>query len=268
MKTAQMILLSVAASLATAGAQVIPIGGAQTFTENFNTLGSADVPWVDGTTVPGWYAGMNSNTTADGNLTASDGSNGALTGLLNAGLSGDPDRALASKATSTGGFANIAYGVLFQNTSAIALSISNISYTGELWRTNTTAANLEQWHTFYKISPTLFTDTEPGGSSATPNAGTFTALPALNWTSPAGLPGTTQLNGNDPANQGPALSANPGLTLNPGEYFMFRWVDTNIGGTDGHQGIDNISITFIPEPSSTLLLLAGAMGLGLIRTRR
>jgi autotransporter-associated beta strand protein len=231
------------ALIAVAPAQIaISVSG--TYEQNFDSLGPATVPWSDGFTLPGWYAGINSNATADGNLTISDGSNGALTGLLNLGTASAADRALGSKVTGTGSFANIAFGVLFQNTSGLTLDITNITYTGELWRTNSGGV-AEQWVTFYKVSPSLFTDTEPGGSSATASAGTFNALTNYNWSSPTNTPNGTQLDGNLAANRRTiGATLDPNLVIAPGNYFMFRWVDPNLANTDGHQGIDDFSITF------------------------
>jgi fibronectin-binding autotransporter adhesin len=225
--------------------QAIAIGGAGSYTENFDILGTANVAWVDGVTVPGWHAGINANATADGNAQAADGTV-VFSGLLNLGLSGDGDRAIGSKATSTNGFANIGIGVLFQNTSGAALTISNLSFAGELWRTNTTAGNTEQSFAFFKTSNALFTDVEPGGSAATANTGSFTPLPGLNWNAPVNAPASTALNGNLAANRLVRTVTNTGIVVNPGDFVMIRWIDTNIGGTDGYQGIDDFSITFAP----------------------
>ncbi len=244
-------LLAIFSTALPAAAQ-ITITGTTTYTQNFDNLGVATIPWVDNSTIPGWFAGMNSNSTADGSITISDGTNAALTGLLNLGAASALDRALGSKATGTGGFANIAFGVLFQNTSGKTLDITNISYAGELWRSNDTAAGLaEQWATFTKTSATTFNDLEPGASAATANVGSFTAAPAaLNWSSPttANLPIAAAKDGNLTPDNRTLLSADPNLLLKAGEFFMFRWVDTNLGGSDGHQGIDDFSISFTAIP--------------------
>ena len=247
-----------------ADAQFISLTGATTYMQDFDlSLGTGTAAWVDGTTIPGWHAGINANATADGNVQESDGSV-ALSGLLNLGTTTAADRALGSKVTSTNAFANAAYGVLFKNDSAFTLDITNIAYVGELWRTNTTATTglAEVWTTFTKISPTLFTDVEPGGSAATANVGTFTAAPAaLNWSSPTILPPGSQLNGNDPATLAARRrSADPNLRLAPGEFFMFRWVDSNLGGTDGHQGIDDFSISFLSLPNDLVYNLGHSVG--------
>ena len=237
-------LVAAALTVPQAAAQFISLTGATTYTQNFDlALGTVTAAWVDNTTIPGWHAGINANATADGNLQATNGA-AALNGQLNLGTTGAPDRTLGSKATSGGANANIAFGVLFKNDSAFTLDITNISYVGELWRTNDTAAGLaEVWTTFTKISPTVFTDVEPGGNSATANVGSFTSFPALNWSSPTNLPAGSQLDGNLAANRA-ARSGDPNLLLAPGEFFMFRWVDTNLPGVDGFQGIDDFSIHF------------------------
>ena len=257
-KSSRRILTAGAAALLAALATDTPaqgqivVTGSTTYTQNFDSLGTTTIPWVDNTTIPGWFVGMNANATADGNLTISDGTNSALTGLLNLGAASAADRALGSKATGTGGFANIAFGVLFQNTSGRTLDITNISFAGELWRSNDTAGGLaEQWVTFTKTSATTFNDVEPGASAPTANVGTFTAAPAaLNWNSPttANTPVATAKDGNLTPDNRTLLSADPNLLLKAGEFFMFRWVDTNLGGSDGHQGIDDFSISFTAIP--------------------
>lgn len=241
--------LAIAAVLFLAGAGLgsaaIPVTGPFTYTQNFDALGTATVPWADDSTVPGWLAGINANNTPDGTLQATDGTGAsALAGLLNVGKAGAGERALGSRPTATGNFANIAFGVVFRNTSAKPLVVTNITYTGELWRTNATAGGLpEQWFTFYKTSSTPITDVEPGGSADAASNGTFTAFPAGNWSSPTNLPASAALDGNAAANK-QTMSGSPNVRVNPGEYFMVRWVDTNRGGTDGYQAIDNVSITF------------------------
>jgi len=260
-------LAALFASSVCAGAATL-VSGPSTYTQDFNAVGAATTPWADDATVPGWFAGINANNTPDGPLQATDGNDAtALSGLLNLGSAGAPERALGSKSTGVGNFANIAYGALFQNVSAQRLIVTSVSYTGELWRTNSTAepGTAEQWFTSYKTSPVPITDTEPGPSSATPEPGTFIAAPDFNWSSPTNTPPATALDGNDPANR-VAISGTLNAVVEAGEYFMFRWVDTNLAGTDGYQGIDEVSITFVPEPGSLSLALAG--GLVLLRRRR
>jgi hypothetical protein len=244
-------------------AEAISVPGPFTYVQNFDGLGTATVPWSDDSTIPGWFAGINANNTPTGNLQPTNGNDAVpLVGLLNLGSTGSGDRALGSKATSAGNFANIAFGVVFQNTSSQPLLVTNITYTGELWRTNTTPGGLpEQWFVFYKTSSSPITDVEPGPSADAPNTGTFTAIPALNWSSPTNVPEGSALDGNAAANRS-TMTANPNVTINPGDYFMVRWVDTNRAGTDGYQGIDNVSITFNVSTGTNLANLSTRLKVG------
>lgn len=244
--TISLALLALAfVASSTRATEAISLTGPTTYVQNFDGLGTVTSAWADDSTIPGWFAGINANNTPDGNLQATNGTDAVpLNGLLNLGSAGSADRALGSKATSNGGFANIAYGVVFQNNSAQPLIISSISYTGELWRTNTTPGGLpEQWFVFYKTSSAPIDDVEPGITADAPETGTFTAIPALTWNSPTNVPEGAALDGNAAANRS-TLTNNPNITVNPGQYCMIRWVDTNRGGTDGYQGIDNVSINF------------------------
>jgi hypothetical protein len=241
-----------ASTMLASGAISVP--GPLTYVQTFDGLSSATTAWFDDSTIPGWFAGINANNTPDGNLQATNGSDAApLSGLLNLGSTGAADRAVGSKATSASNFANIAFGVVFQNTSSQPLIVTNITYTGELWRTNTTTGGLpEQWFVFYKTSSSPITDTEPGASSDSANTGSFTPIPALSWSSPTNQPEASALDGNAAANRS-TLSANPNVSVKPGDYFMVRWVDTNRAGTDGYQGIDNVSINFGSATTGTSL---------------
>jgi|GEM_PF-2531703 len=253
------VALSALALLAspTLASEAIAVPGPFTYVQTFDGLGTATTPWVDDSTIPGWIAGINANNTPDGNLQATNGIDAVpLSGLLNLGSAGAADRSLGSKATSAGNLANIAFGVVFQNTSAQPMIVTNITYTGELWRTNATAGGLpEQWFVFYKKSPSLISDVEPGTNADSADPGSFTLVPALNWSSPTNQPEASALDGNAAANRS-TLSANPNVNVGPGEYFMVRWVDTNRPGTDGYQGIDNVSITFSATTGTNLANLS------------
>ena len=254
-KPARRILTASAAALLTALAAIpsarsqVVLTGSTTYTQNFDSLGTTTIsPWVDNSTILGWYAGINATTpaTADGDLTVSDGSVNTLTGLLNLGTTGGADRALGSK--STGVIANIAYGVLFQNTSSRTLDVTNVGYAGELWLPNGTSGIPELWFTYAKSATAAITDPEPGANNATPAAGTFTAVPSLNWSSPASANTgviTSGSNGNAAANRAVIFgAADPNVQIAPGQFFMFKWTDNNTATADGYQAIDDFSIGF------------------------
>jgi len=236
---------------------VIDVPNPTTYTQNFDSLGTTTKLWIDDSTIPGWIAGINANNTPDGNLQATNGADAVpLIGLLNLGTTGAGERALGSKPTSVGNSANIAFGVVFRNTSSQVLLVTDITYTGELWRTNATAGGLpEQWFVFTKTSSSPITDVEPGTNADAPNTGSFTPFPAANWNAPTTLPAASALDGNAAANR-QTVGGNPNVQINPGDYFMVRWVDTNRPQTDGYQAIDNVSITFSPVIGTNLANLS------------
>jgi hypothetical protein len=228
-----------------------------TYTQNFDSLGTASVPWTNDSTLAGWYAQINNGTTATGSAQAADGTV-VLSGLLNLGTAGSGDRALGSKATGTGNFANIACAVSFQNNGAKPVALSQLQYTGELWRTNTGTGDPlvpvdEEFAVFYQVSNAPVTNILSGGSSGTaaPGAG-FAALGVgANWIGPVNTPladvsgPTGSLNGNDPANRTTITFSPSSVTLLPGQYLMIKWTDANESGTDGFQGIDDLTATFV-----------------------
>lgn len=226
----------------------ISVPGNFTYTQDFNSLGTASIAFVNDSTIPGWYAQINNGTTANGNAQASDGS-AALSGILNLGIVADVDRSLGSKATSTGGFANISYAASFQNTGTKPVRLSSLKYNGELWRSNSgTAGVAETYALFYQVSSTPVTNILSGGSAATAAAGTgFTALgAAAAWASTFNLPAAAQVN---PAESIPvnydAAADGKNIVILPGQYLTIKWTDPNIANTDGHQGIDDVEVTFV-----------------------
>jgi len=225
-----------------------------TYTQNFDSLGTASAAWTNDSTIPGWYAQIFDGGTATGSAQADDGNNGALVGLLNLGATGAADRALGSKATGTNNFANIAYAVSFQNNGTKPVALSQLQYTGELWRTNAgtgtpVVAVPEDYTLFYRVSSTPVTNIRSGTSTANPVAvpgDGFSLLGAgANWVSPVNSPLNTALNGEDPANRAVVAFSPSGITLLPGQYLMLKWTDANEAGGDGYQGLDDVTVTFV-----------------------
>src|SRR5688500_16317973 len=180
------LMAALAALPAAALAAPVPIAGTMNYVQNFDSLGSASAAWTNDSTIPGWYAQINNGTTATGNAQAANGGT-VLSGLLNLGATGAADRALGSKATGTNGLSNIAYGVLFQNTSAKPVAFARVSYVGEMWRTNSgTETPLtpvdEEYSVFYQVSNTAITNILSGTGDANAAAGGgFTAMPGAGW---------------------------------------------------------------------------------------
>lgn len=213
------------------------------YSQTFDSLGTASPAWVNDSTIPGWHAQINNGTTATGNAQAADGIT-VLSGLLNCGSSGAADRALGSKATGTGNFANISYAVVFQNNGTKPITLKRLQYHAEYWRGNSVASTGEKYATFYGVSAAPLASIASGTSSATPAAGAgFTAMPAganttLSDPSTAGLDGNAIFNAVD-FSTGGALPA-----VLPGQYFTLKWTDANEANTDGFQAIDEVQVEF------------------------
>jgi hypothetical protein len=249
MKSKSLLLAALAALPCTVSAAPIAVTGTTTHTENFDSLGILSPAWADDTTLAAWYVQINNGVTLPATAQATDGNDATpLNGLLNCGTLDATDRALGSKATGTGNFANIAYAVSFHNTSTNPIQFSGLTYTGECWRTNSTAAGLAETYTvYYQISAAPVTDIISGGNAAAAAAGAgFTALgTTANWASPVLTPVATAMDGNLPANRA-TVTFTPAteILLQPGQYLMIKWTDTNLGGTDGYQAIDDVSVSF------------------------
>jgi hypothetical protein len=227
----------------------VPVTGTMTYSQDFDSLGTASPPWTDNATIPGWYVQINNGTTPPGSARAADG-NTVLSGLLNCGSAGAPDRALGSKATGTGNLANISYAVSFQNTSTNPLQWTGLHYSGECWLTNSTTGNgtAESFTTFYQVSPAAVTSILSGSGSNVAAAGAgFTALGTSgNWTSPVLLPAATAVDGNADGNHAPVSHTPPdAVIVQPGHFLTIKWTDTNLGNTDGFQAIDDVTVEFL-----------------------
>jgi uncharacterized protein len=268
-----VLSLAVVGSL-TIQAQVLLSGGL-TYSQNFDSLSNAPAgttyTWVDNAVLPGWYASRayNSGTTsafgpyAYPSYRVGDGSanNGWIWSF---GTAGATDRALGSIGSGTP--KTNAFGVLIQNDTASAVDNVLISYTGEQWRNGgNTAAQALAFS--YKIFPAFAAplDVVPAGING------WTAFSALDFISP--ITGSTAgaLDGNLTANRLVFSSILlTGVTLNPGDGILLRWVDIDDSGNDHGFGVDDFSASFsvVPEPSTLALSALAGLGLVLLRRRR
>ncbi len=245
--TGFLTAVAIMAALVTpAAAAPIPVTGTMTYTQDFDSLGPGPVPWTDDSTLPGWYAQMNNGLTASGTLQPGNGTNGNLNGLLNLGAPGSADRALGSKATGTSNMANIAFAVQFRNMTGKTIAFTRLAFTGELWRTNSSAGTAERFYTSYATSPTRIYHIISGPSAPDPvyGEGFYANGSTEDWTGPVTSPASTPLDGNAAANRAVITYEPQWFFIAPGHYFMIKWTDTNPAGTDGHQGLDDISVSF------------------------
>lgn len=244
------------------------------YTENFDGMGAS------GTSLPaGWSAGYlgaesSSNRLAfapyAGNglsltnmpILVSNGSaypNPNVGRVMNLGLTGDTDRALGGY-PRTGPSGDHVFQVAVVNTTGAPLSDVTIAYAGEQWNQaqGTSSSGPEMLRVL---------------ASSTSATNGFTYYSSLDFTAPhqgAAAANPTALNGNSPANR-QVVTANITLpsAVPDGGTFYVRWHDWNDNGTSDHfLAIDDIRITGgVPEPSS-LALLAGGLGLTILRRQR
>jgi len=239
-----LLVVPVAVIAGSGGA--VPVNGTMVYVQDFDSLGTAPVLWADDVTLPGWYAQINNGDTPSGVLQVSDGTQ-SFNGLLNLGTAGHAERALGSRAASAGNNANIAFGVQFVNTGDAPLKVARFTYTGELWRSNSSSGGrAETWTVYHFNSPTIITDLDSGANSPNPSGGDFftSLFPIADWTSPNNLPRETAMNGNAAANR-LVISVEPNLPwIYPGRHLAFKWTDTNLAGNDGYQGLDDVTVEF------------------------
>ena len=203
-------------------------------TQNFNSLPtSGSITWVDNSTIASWYAQRTGTGTS---LVADNG--GSNTGnLFNYGTTAATDRAIGSLGSGNAAAGSFAWGVQLQNNSGAAITTIQVSFTGEQWRNSAAAAQTAAF--YYKISGSAITALNPNAN------GTWTAVPALNFTSPITGGTAGALDGNLAANRTTISNiAIPSLSLAAGEYIMLKWDDPDQAGSDHGLSIDDVTIAW------------------------
>lgn len=220
------------------------------YTQNFNSLGSNDVAWVNNNTLQGWYSVFSTNGagTIVTPLLDSDDGNGSSAFARNYGQNGSLDRALGSLNGIAGPFDfDMFYGARFTNTTPFNIDNISISYTGEQWRQGNAMPQTLRF--FYRLD---------GGTNFLANNTGWTSLNLLDFVSPK-TGASTALNGNALSNK-QTVSANSAIFPNPiiiapNQEFWIRWAH-NDSIVPGHGlAIDDVSITFntntpfVPNPN-------------------
>ena len=260
-----------------ASAQVVVTAGS-TYNQDFNSpafttevadAGSGVAAWsfTNNSTYLGWMRQVSGggNTDRQDKDFIGEGINGATVRFGNVGNGGSyseptTDRTLMSLVRDA---TEVSFGVVFRVSGADVTGV-NVAYTGEQWFRAVDASTLDfQYKVLSSFDGSTFKiNDETGWTDA--NALAFTSLKT----------GTAQLiNGNySGAEFGPnstGLSATINLAASDGQYIAFRWrqFDRFSAPQESGLGVDDLSITFVPEPS-TYALLAGLATLGLVMVRR
>jgi len=241
-----------ALSVATHAAPV-SITASGTYTQDFNGLISTGTgTWTDDSTIAAWYA----QRTGTGTSIAAD--TGSLNGgnLYSFGSTSSSDRALGSLGSSNAAAGQFAWGMQFQNTSASTVTIGTVSYTGEEWRKggNTTASVVTFW---YKVSSSAITSLNPSTEATDDTTTGWTAVTALNFSSPVNTSTGAALDGNATANK-VAISANANISVPAGSYVMLRWKHPRPASGSSHGlAIDDVSVAYTVPTGGTGPTISG-----------
>lgn len=224
------------------------------YSQNFDTLATSGManPWVNDSTLNGWYATQQSGTLSTYRADAGSSNTGAL---YSYGTGTNSERALGS--VSSGTPQTIYYGVRFVNDTGDIVTNLTVSYVGEQWRNggNTTQQQLDF---SYQV----------GIAMTSLTVGTWTDVDNLDFVGPIATATASALNGNDPLNQA-SLSHTFVVNIPVGHEIMLRWVDINDAGNDHGLAIDDLAVTVaagggdIPPTVASTVPTNGATGVAL-----
>jgi hypothetical protein len=264
MKKHAMLAIVTVAGLAMGANAAISYTGT-TYTQNFDSLlntGTANA-WAQDSTVPGWVARRAAGGPDYATYRADNGASNAGA-IYSYGATGGTERAFGS--VESAGTGTTTFAVILQNTTANVLNAFDLSFVGEQWRmagsSAATTPSLAQTLVFDYKTVVAFALTEVDVAATG-----YTALPALNFTTPQFGPTTAvALDGNLPANQANLSATGVAITWNPGEFLILRWTDLNDVNNDHALAIDNVTFNAVPAPGAMALL--GIAGLVAGRRKR
>jgi len=219
-------------SQASISSQILYSGGA--YTENFDGLAASgsSLSWVDGVTVPGWYA--NRAVYAAGTGSSATGN------LYSYGVAGSGERALGSLATS--GVNPVQFGVRLRNETGATISSVGIAYVGEQWRVGGSSAVNNTLTFAYKLG--AGTLTEDG----------FLDVPELAFDSLSDSGAAGALNGNADANRLAVTGLLNALDWAAGTELWIRWTDVDNTSSDHGLAVDDFVLEMqasaVPEPGA------------------
>ncbi len=247
--------IALLASATNSKAQILYGTSGSTYTENFSSglPATGNVDWDDNSTFAGFYAYQSATSAAPEEYRKTSSGDSTLANLFQWRPASSTDGALGTKPNDSTG--TIATGVRFTNTTGLTLTQFSLGYTGEQWFSSNANQN-NQLVVAYQL-----------GSPANLLDGTWTTIPALQFSSIFNDGTVRNLDGSLPANQtvlSPVTVS--GFSWANGTDLYIRWFDANSAGADQGLAIDDVNFTAVPEPSTYALLIAG--GIILIAFRR
>ncbi len=244
--------------------QVLLTGTNPSVTQAFDALPApptVNAPFTDNSTIPGVYG----QRTGTGNLVVvGDGSanSGALYSFGPA-TGATTDRALGSVGSNNAAAGGFAYGLQFRNTTSNPITSLTLTYTGEQWRNGGVAA-VQVIDFSYQISTTAITSLAPtagalaAGVTTAPTPAAYTAVPALNFTSPTTSTTAAALNGNGVANR-TTLMATIAVNIPVNSYIMLRWGDPDHNSSDHGLSIDDVTAAFTNGAAPVTTIATGTI---------
>ncbi|MBS1584463.1 MAG: T9SS type A sorting domain-containing protein [Bacteroidetes bacterium] len=226
------LLLTAAAGITTAQAQINVTSANFTYTQDFNTL---DNSTTNSSNLPTGWAIKEVGTSASANNMYRSGAGTSNAGdVYSFGDSASTERALGSVASGTNA---PSFGAMFMNTSTDTIGKFVISHKVEQWRAGDTLSKSDTTYFYYSTTADSVGDTV---------AANWTEVPSLMLHSPTPVstsPSGNALNGNASGNNYNAMDSVT-VTVLPGQHLIIKWVDKNCTGSDDGLAIDDLSIVF------------------------
>jgi len=203
--------------------QTIANGG--TYTQDFDTFGTGNVSFTDNTTILGVYTFRSTGNTNPKTLTAGAGASNTSQ-YYNFGVAAGANRALGW--VNGNGITTYA-GLRLQNNGATPITSVRIRYANEQWHDGNGSAETAAFS--YQVAATVTSLT----------AGTWTAAPAFNFTSPNAPGGNNAWNGDLAANR-VAFDQTISVNIPVGQEIMLRWSSLGTSAQGDGIAVDDIII--------------------------
>lgn len=201
------------------------------YTQNFDSLGTADAKWKNNSTIPGWYAGTVKPSSPNIFKLQADA---AQEGFMNLGSSEDTDRSFGGRIQ----YFSFGYAVQFINQTDKTLTEFHVGYTGEQW---TDSNKGQAIHVYYKLNdPEFGLKTEANKYTLLPE---YIVIPALTFEHPVGTGAGVLLDGRKDSNKSILTATVSDISWEPGKSLWIYWFDRDNGGPDQAFGINDFSFT-------------------------
>ncbi len=244
-----------AISFVAGAAGVNEVNIADPYVQDFNTLAQAGtgIAWTNDATLAGWHADKATYSVTTGSATGT-GAMYSYGSSAQGSVLGD--RSLGGQANTTTG---VTVGLQLVNASGATIDAVSISFFLEQWNASATPN-----------SPVTFSYQVFAGGTGSLTGGTYLPVAGLSatpnlvqGTKPDGSTGTGAIIGNLHST---ALDDSlGGLNWTDGSELWLKWSFAKTSGPNTHFGLDDLTVSVVPEPAAAVL---GSLGLLLLFRRR